>query len=165
MISPIITGAAIDVRAADIGELSHSIGLVLLATDGSRPAMRATQYAVLLTKLLGARLQVVYVDTGLEDLTVPEAGSLETAPPDLEPGVRALLVALELARANDVACAVEIVRGGVATKIVATAEKHQAGLVVLGDTGRTGLARIALGSVAEAVVKASTIPVVVVKAD
>ena len=165
MICPIISGAAKDVTGADIGILSHSIQRVLLATDGSRPAMRATQYAVLLAKLLGAELNAVYVDTGLEDLSVPEVCSLDTAPGDMEPGVRALVVALELARTNDVLCAVEIVRGGVAARIVSTAEKNHAGLIVLGDTGRTGLARIALGSVAEAVVKASAIPVVVVKAE
>jgi len=40
-----------------------------------------------------------------------------------------------------------------------------ADLIVVGDTGRTGLKRIALGSVAETVVKAAPIPVLVVKAE
>ena len=44
------------------------------------------------------------------------------------------------------------------------AEDSGAGLIVLGDTGRTGLPRIALGSVAVGVIKASRIPVMVVKA-
>ncbi len=38
-------------------------------------------------------------------------------------------------------------------------------MIVIGDTGRSGLKRIALGSVAEAVVKASVIPVLVIKAE
>ena len=70
-----------------------------------------------------------------------------------------------LARANDVDCTIEIVRGGIAKRIVHMAEDLGVGLIVLGDTGRTGLKRIALGSVAEAVVKASSIPVFVVKGE
>lgn len=164
MIAPIIKGAAKDVTLADLGKVEHSIKLVLLATDGSEPAVRATQYAVLFAKLLGARMKAVYVDTGLEGLSMATDWTLEDAPPNLDPAARGLLVARELARLNDVECAIEITRGGVATGIVSAAQKEGAGVIVLGDTGRTGLKRIALGSVAEAVVKASALPVIVVKA-
>jgi nucleotide-binding universal stress UspA family protein len=67
--------------------------------------------------------------------------------------------------ANGVSCDVEVVRGGVAKRIIAVAEGWDADLIVIGDTGRTGIKRIALGSVAETVVKGSSIPVLVVKAD
>jgi len=66
---------------------------------------------------------------------------------------------------NGVPCEVEVVQGGVAKRIVRVAEEWEADLIVVGDTGRTGLKRIALGSVAETVVKAAPIPVLVVKAE
>jgi nucleotide-binding universal stress UspA family protein len=66
---------------------------------------------------------------------------------------------------NGVTCELEVLKGGVAKRIVAHANDWNADLIVCGDTGRTGLKRIALGSVAETVVKGSDIPVLVVKAD
>ena len=83
----------------------------------------------------------------------------------MHPSAKGLILAHRLAHANGVECDIDIVRGGVAKRIVATAEEIGAGMIVLGDTGRTGLKRIALGSVAEAVVKASETPVLVIKAD
>jgi nucleotide-binding universal stress UspA family protein len=66
---------------------------------------------------------------------------------------------------NGVECDAEIIRGGVAKRIVATAEEFDADLIIMGDTGRTGLKRVALGSIAETVLKGSDRPVFVVKAD
>ena len=79
MIHPVISGAAEDVRLADLGEVHHSIGVVLLATDGSEPAACATRYAILLAKLFDAKLRAVYVDTGLEDVDLPEESCLDEA--------------------------------------------------------------------------------------
>ncbi len=164
MIHPVIKGAAKDVTFADLGKVDHAISLLLLATDGSEPAVRATQYAVLLARLLGARMKILHVDTSLDELIMPPGCTLDDAPATLDPALRGLLVAADLARLNGVECSMEIAKGGIASTIVRVAEKHEAGVIVLGDTGRTGLKRIALGSVAEAVVKASLIPVMVVKA-
>jgi nucleotide-binding universal stress UspA family protein len=47
--------------------------------------------------------------------------------------------------------------------ILRTAAKLPADLIVLGSHGRTGLARLLLGSVAEQVVRKATCPVLVVK--
>jgi nucleotide-binding universal stress UspA family protein len=48
-------------------------------------------------------------------------------------------------------------------KIIETAEEEQAGLVVMGSHGRTGLARFFMGSVAERVIGSAGCPVLVVK--
>ena len=50
-------------------------------------------------------------------------------------------------------------------RIVEMAERLGARLVVVGSTGRTGLAHVLLGSVAERVVQLARVPVVVVKAE
>lgn len=49
-------------------------------------------------------------------------------------------------------------------RIVETAVRDKVGLIVLGTHGRTGLARVALGSVAERVVRLAPCPVLTVKA-
>ena len=59
----------------------------------------------------------------------------------------------------------EIIQGGVAKRIVAAAEDFDADIIIMGDTGRTGLKRVALGSIAETVLKGSDRPVFVVKSD
>lgn len=164
MIHPVITGAAGDVSLADLGEVHHSIGVVLLATDGSEPAACATRYAILLAKLFDATLRAVYIDTGLEDIDLPEESCLDDASQGFDPCVQGLIETLKLSRINDVACTIEVLKGGVVSGVVKAAEDSGAGLIVLGDTGRTGLPRITLGSVAIGVVKASPVPVMVVKA-
>jgi nucleotide-binding universal stress UspA family protein len=165
MVRLVVTGAAEDVDLSQIGEVQHSIQRILLPTDGSEPAVRATQYAVMLAKLLGAKITALYVDTGMEDMELPEELDSDDYFEGVHPSAKGLIIAHRIAQANNVTCEIEVARGGVAKRIVHTAEDMGVGLIVLGDTGRTGLKRIALGSVAEAVVKASTIPVLVVKAD
>jgi nucleotide-binding universal stress UspA family protein len=56
-----------------------------------------------------------------------------------------------------------ILPGGAATTLVEVAEDAGADLLVVGSHGRTGLRRLALGSVAMAVVNHATCPVVVVR--
>ena len=165
MVDLVVTGAAEDVNLADIGEIQHSIRRILLPTDGSEPAVRATQYAVMVAKLLGASIHAIYVDTGQEDIELPEELEMDDYYEGAHPSAKGLILAYRIAQANDVPCEIDIVRGGIAKRIVHVAEDLGVGLIVLGDTGRTGLHRIALGSVAEVVIKASTIPVLVVKAE
>ncbi len=82
-------------------------------------------------------------------------------------GVHSSEIGLQLAKrfadANGVSLEVKVLRGGVAPQIIREAEFGLYDLVVLGDTGRTGLARLAMGSVAQAVVKGSPVPVLVEK--
>jgi len=57
-----------------------------------------------------------------------------------------------------------LVTGIPATRILETAEKKGARLLVMGSRGRTGLPHLLLGSKAERVVQMSPIPVTIVKA-
>jgi nucleotide-binding universal stress UspA family protein len=63
---------------------------------------------------------------------------------------------------ND-AVTVKIVEGNAASVLVETAEDAKASIVVLGSHGRRGLRRFFLGSVAEEVVRRSSIPVLVAR--
>ena len=50
------------------------------------------------------------------------------------------------------------------TRILETAAKVKAGMIVMGSQGRTGLAHVLLGSKSEQVVRLAPIPVIIVKA-
>jgi nucleotide-binding universal stress UspA family protein len=160
-----IKGAAEDLKLGDVQEVCHRIGKILVPTDGSEPSVAATEYAVLLAKTFGAKLKAIFVDTGMEALEYPEEVMTEDVYDGVHASVKGLAVAKVMCERNGVECEVEIVKGGVAKRIVATAQDWGADMIVCGDTGRTGLKRIALGSVAETVVKGSPIPVLVVKVD
>lgn len=160
-----IKGAAEDLRLSEVGEVCHEINRILVPTDGSAPSTAATEYAVIMAKTFGATVKAIYVDTGMDALEYPEELMDDDVYEGVHPSVKGLVVAKTLCERNDVPCEVEVVQGGVAKRIVATAQEWGADIIVCGDTGRTGLKRIALGSVAETVVKASPIPVLVVKVD
>ncbi|MDO8879714.1 MAG: universal stress protein [Coriobacteriia bacterium] len=160
-----IKGAAEDIRLGDIDEVCHEIDRILVPTDGSEPSVAATEYAVIMARTFGATVKAIYVDTGLEALELPEEVMTEEVYEGVHPSVKGLVIARTLCERNGVECEAEIVQGGVAKRILAVAEEWKADMIVIGDTGRTGIKRIALGSVAETVVKGSPIPTMVVKAD
>ncbi len=160
-----VKGAAEDIRLGDIDEVCVELDRILVPTDGSAPSVAATEYAVILARTFGAKVLAIFVDTGEKALEYPEEAISEDAFEGVHPSVKGLAVAKAMCERNGVECEVRVVQGGVAKRIVHTAEDWKADVIVIGDTGRTGLKRIALGSVAEAVVKASPVPVMVVKAD
>lgn len=160
-----IRGAAEDVKLDDIQEVCVEVDRILVPTDGSEPSVAATEMAVVMAKTFDATMKAIYVDTGYEQLEYPEEAMDETQYEGVDPSVKGLVIAKTMAERNGVDCEVEIVKGGVAKRIVAEAIEWNADLIICGDTGRTGLKRIALGSVAETVVKGSPIPVLVVKPD
>jgi nucleotide-binding universal stress UspA family protein len=71
------------------------------------------------------------------------------------------LSAERLANYHRVECIVR--RGDPATEIVKLAEHDNAGLILMATHGRTGLAHIFMGSVAEKVVRTSHVPVLTAK--
>jgi len=160
-----IKGAAEDVKLGDIDEVCIDIDRILLPVDGSEPAVDATQYAVVLAKTFGATIKAIFVDTGYEALEYPEEVMDDDVYEGAHASIKGLAIAKTMCDRNDVSCEVEVVQGGVAKRIVAAAIDWNADVIVVGDTGRTGLKRIALGSVAETVVKGSPIPVMVIKSD
>ena len=60
---------------------------------------------------------------------------------------------------------VEVITGDPAVEIIVAAAEHRADLIVMATHGRTGLSRFFLGSVAERVVRESTVPVLTIRAE
>ena len=110
---------------------------ILVATDFSDGSDEALQRAIALAKQWGARLDLLPVDRMLTRL----ASQVE---------------------ASGVACTPKIVEGNAANEITDRARTLGADMIVVGTHGRTGLAHIVLGSIAERVVRHATCPVLTV---
>jgi nucleotide-binding universal stress UspA family protein len=124
---------------------------VLLADDGSKAAVHARRFALMLTAATGARLTAVYVRDPLESR---------------EEGHRKLAVTLAAAAAAGHRCTavveppVGITNPG--RRIIAAAARCRADLIVVGARG-AGLVRKLLGSVSSYVVSRARVSVCVVR--
>ena len=87
--------------------------------------------------------------------------ALRDAEAKLQPRVQALARA---AAEGGVTVSALIAHGDVADAIIHVARKLDVGLIVMGTHGRHGIARVALGSVAESVIREAPVPVVAVRA-
>jgi nucleotide-binding universal stress UspA family protein len=140
---------------------------ILLPTDGSDVALAATDRAIALARLAGAALHAVYVQepypyTGIG--ATNSAGVQEYLTAAQQEGVQALDGVTARTRAAGVTSTTEIAEGSSpAEQIVETARRCGADLIVMGSHGRTGVARVLLGSVAGKVLVLSPVPVMIVK--
>jgi len=144
---------------------------ILAAVDGSRPANRGLREAIRLARSGRGQLIVLNVVNAYYALAAPEGGAA-AAGPDLvallrEDAQRILAKAQAAAKKEGVAAKTvlrETVGGPAADLIVREAKKQRADLIVLGTHGRRGMRRLVLGSDAEQVVRASPVPVLLVRA-
>jgi nucleotide-binding universal stress UspA family protein len=142
---------------------------ILVATDLSDLAQSAVMQAADLARKNSAELVVLYsfdiMPSPAMGLTVPFGGVPIIPPPELiaqmRAGAQASLAAL--VERTGVKSEALVMEGDAAATIIRTAESIKADLVVIGTHGRTGLARIALGSVAEKVVRGAKSSVLVVR--
>lgn len=145
-------------------------GPVVAATDLSDPSLPAIRAAAAEAGRRGSELVVVHAIESLSHLFVatagaPFGGSWSGIDADALRSIRdaartALAGALESVGEK---ATPEVVEGDAASSIVARAEALGAQLVVVATHGRTGLARVALGSVAEKVVRHAPCSVLVVR--
>ena len=126
---------------------------ILVPIDGSSVAEHAGTYAIRLSERFGASVHVVSVlerglvggdDDGEGERAVDELAD-RAADRDLE-------VTTELREQED----------DVHKAILASADEHGADLIVMGTTGRSGLGRFLLGSVAQQTLRESPVPVTTV---
>ncbi|HEY8946909.1 MAG TPA: universal stress protein [Polyangiaceae bacterium] len=137
---------------------------ILVATDFESSAERALDVAVRLASEGNAELTVLHVYA--MPVVLPSADGVTVV--DALPEVRAIgqqrldeLVARTRARYARVTSSLRA--GDPKTEILEVAKNSKADLLVLGTEGRRGLARMFLGSVAEYVVRNSTVPVLTIR--
>jgi len=144
-------------------------GGVLAATDFSDPAAPALASAFKVATWLGAPLTVMHaldmMPSSMMSLTVPFGGSVLPLPVGDQSAIReaaASMLREQLAQQHaDGEILVE--DGPAATVIAEVAQRLGSRLVIVGTRGRTGLSRLALGSVAASVLAAAHCSVLVVR--
>lgn len=130
---------------------------ILFPTDFSEASEAAFQHAVALAQETGARLIIVHV----EEPPLPYGESLATLPASVDQELQKRLMSIQ--PSEDVPCEHRLLIGDPASEIVRLAEAEKVDLIVMGTHGRTGLSRLIMGSVAEAVVRRASCPVYTIK--
>src|SRR5262245_34287798 len=131
---------------------------ILCPVDLSASSRAALRVAGQMAGEFDARMTVLFVDDPL----------LSEAALRFDEGALAKRTRTELARFVDRAigarpkCTHEIVNGQPAVEIIKAVRRRQADLIVMGTQGHRGTKRLFFGSTADAVLRRSTIPVLVV---
>ncbi|MHB9093433.1 MAG: universal stress protein [Eubacteriales bacterium] len=149
----------------DINPVSLPIKKILLATDGSASSVRATKFCIGMAKKCNAEILAVYVSGQDDNWELPSELEGEKFFGGVHPCEAGLAVAKAFGEKNGVTVNTTILRGSVPRNIVKAAVADQVDMIVLGDSGRTGLSRISIGTVAESVMRLSPCPVLIVRED
>jgi len=136
------------------------IKTILHPTDFSKPSEYALRFACALARDYQARLLLLHVVE--PPVYYGELGMTVPLPSDFHEGLHHRLSKLVPPDAG-VTVETVLIEGGAPREILNVAEEQHVDLIVLGTHGRTGVARVLLGSVAENVVRHSSIPVLTLK--
>ena len=141
---------------------------ILVPVDGSDTAKRGLEEAIKLAEALESELRIIHIVDDSALALNPEAG-VAAAPlveDFAEAGRQILEEARALATARGAVAGIvlhENFTGRVADLICDEAKKWGAELIVMGTHGRRGIRHAVLGSDAETVVRAATVPVLLVR--
>jgi nucleotide-binding universal stress UspA family protein len=133
---------------------------ILFPTDFSHTGDAALEMATALARDSGATILIVHVE---ESPNVYAGGEFYYGIPN--PPTDELRRMLEEVRPLDASVAYDhrLLTGDPAATIVRLAEEEDVDMIVLGTHGRTGLLRMVMGSVAEAIVRHANCPVLTYK--
>jgi universal stress protein A len=153
------------VRLSVRKETAMLVQHVLVPIDFSNTADRALEYALALAQQLQARLTLLHVlhltPLAMGDMTT---GVPVTALDALETEAHQLLQAsLDRVQHAGLQGDCLLVQGTPTHTIVETAGEQEVDLIIMGTHGRTGLAHVLLGSVAEHVIRQAPCPVLVMR--
>jgi nucleotide-binding universal stress UspA family protein len=141
---------------------------ILVPTDFSPPSDAALEYARILAAKFGSTLRILHV---IDDPSDSSAFVSDGFAPSTE-DIRAALLGLARKRLDHLMTLVDRSRynahsdavfGTPATAIIDYAMATGTSLIVMGTHGRTGLAHLLMGSVAEQVVRTAPCPVLTVR--
>ena len=144
--------------------MDHSIDSILVPTDGSEGAETGARHAVGLAADVGADLHTLSVVDALE--INPSLAGVDEADPKRQfeaSATRAVESVVELADPHlDGEVPTTVEWGRPFKRITEYTASRDIDLIVMGTHGRSGLRRLVLGSVAEKVLRATNVPVVMV---
>jgi universal stress protein A len=133
---------------------------ILFPTDFSHASDAALDWASSLARERGAALLIVHVE---EPPAAYGGGEMYYGMPDPASEDLAKMLSQVLPTDPQVSHEHRLLTGDPATAIARLAEQENVELIVMGTHGRTGLLRLLMGSVAEAVVRRAPCPVLTLK--
>jgi universal stress protein A len=145
-----------------------TIKRILVATDFSLDADAALAYGLALAKVVPACIHVLHVvenplaagawstDLYSAELAGLQINLVRSAEQQLRAGIRTI-------DRPGVKITTEVRTGSPVAAIVDCARERRSDLIVVGSHGRTGISRMLMGSVAEAVVRSAPCPVLVIR--
>ncbi len=140
-----------------------SFSNILVPTDGSEFTKAAIGKAMELAKLVGGKVTALYVLDQTVLTNMPMDSAVMNIYNALEKeGKQAVDYVRDLGEREGVEVEL-LVKEGTPVKVILD-ESPNFDLIVMGTLGRTGMSKLLMGSVAERVVRASSCPVMVVRA-
>lgn len=140
---------------------------ILVPVDGSTTGQLAVEKTIGLAKAFDSRVTAIFVIdpypfTGVgTDFAYGQAQYLSAATAEANAAIKAAKTAFEAA---GVSAETSVVEAHAAWRgVVQAAESVQADLIVMGSHGRSGLEKLVLGSVTQAVLSHTRLPVLVVR--
>lgn len=149
--------------------MSDKVKKILFPTDFSEAANYALSYAVEMTKLLDAKLEIVHIifdESSIVAFYIPQMGlPINEYIDGVEGNSKAQFEKYlkENKELESIEYTYKILRGTPSSEIVKYAEEEHFDLIVLGTHGRTGLEHVLFGSNAELVVRKAPCPVLTVR--
>lgn len=137
------------IRPFGASHARETIENILVPLDGSEASQRVVPRAMEVASLFGARVILLHV--------------LGANGPDRDTAARQLGEVAHRLRAAGISTLTLVEEGDPAVVIGDAARRREVDLVAMTTHGRTGLPRLVVGSVTESVVRASHVPVVVVR--
>jgi nucleotide-binding universal stress UspA family protein len=136
---------------------------ILGPTDGSEPASRALDHALDLAESVDASVHVLYViDANRPSQGAPGINVGNVREALAERGRETVEAAAERGVERGVRIERAVEEGTPEEAIASYAERHGVDVVVMGTHGRTGVDRVAVGSVTERTVRTAPVPVLAV---
>lgn len=133
---------------------------ILVPTDGSEHAIRATEHGYYLARAFDATVHVISAADIQTAGGMFNAGGVDQAfIESIEAENKQAIEATEAVFEGDDAVQTAVLRGKPANAIVEYASEHDIDMVTMGTHGRTGVSRYLAGSVTESVVRRSPCPV------
>ena len=136
---------------------------ILVPTDGSEYTKSAVRAAVDFAKQTGGKITALYVLDQTMISNMPMDAAVRNVYDALAAeGKEAVDVVKDLAAEAGVPVEISIKEGSPVKVILDESSKYD--IIIMGTLGRTGMSKLLRGSVAERVVRASSCPVLVVRA-
>ncbi|HVN27321.1 MAG TPA: universal stress protein [Candidatus Binataceae bacterium] len=143
------------------GAAIEDLKRILCPVDFDENSFVALEFAYSLAKQSQARLEVLHVVTlPFEPSEIPEQPGMPEWKKDSLARLQSLV---EGHLGREAKYEIEVRRGDAATEILESVKQSHPDLMVLATHGRTGISHLFLGSVAEHMVRASSIPVLTIR--